>query len=248
MKLPTMDALGFSCVLLNPVNNVQELIYLAMHQCYSEQCVADEVVGGNFKRWSESDYGEAIVKHILPYGHFGPLEEGHQFMFSVGGAVHSLVMQLRTHRTGISFDVQSGRYTGKRFVDVANGKRDVEEVFYFRPIGFYRDRKGKNYEYTHQQREVDKTNCAYACRIYRDKINAGYAEEHARDMLPQNFRQAFTFSANLRTLLHLDSMRNKGDAQMEVQVLMKHINNILTDQAPEVMGWWNNKSKRLLAA
>lgn len=247
MKLPTMNELGFSCVLLNPTSNVQELIYLAMHQCYSEECVSEEVLDGEFKRWSEADYGLAIVRHLMPYGHFGPLEEGHQFMFSVGGAVHSLVMQLRTHRVGISFDVQSGRYSGKRFIDVAKGNRAVEDVFYFRPVGKYNDRFGHKYEYRPEHLAKDKADCITACIRYEQKIKEGFAEEHARDILPQNFRQAFTFSANLRTLLHLDSMRNKGDAQLEVQVLMGHINTILVDNVPEIMNWWNNKSKRQLA-
>ncbi|MBU6230883.1 MAG: FAD-dependent thymidylate synthase, partial [Cyanobacteria bacterium REEB459] len=42
----------------------------------------------------------------------------------------------------------SFRYTGQRIVDVAEGKRPVEEVFYLRPVGFYTDRQGKKYEYT----------------------------------------------------------------------------------------------------
>lgn len=247
MKLPSMAELGFSCVLLNPQPNTQELIYMAMHQCYSEEGVADEIMEGKFKRWTETEYGEAIVKHLMPYGHFGPIEEGNQFMFAVKGCVHSLVMQLRTHRVGITFDVQSGRYSGKRFVDVAKGNRTVEDVFYFRPVGFYNDRFGKKYEYAQRHLDKDKADCITACIRYEQKIKEGFAEEHARDILPQNFRQNFTFSANLRTLLHLDSMRNKGDAQMEVQVLMGHINDILYDQAPEIMHWWNTRSKRQLA-
>ena len=41
----------------------------------------------------------------------------------------------------------SGRYTGQRILDVADGKRQLEEVFYLRPVGNYTDREGKKYYY-----------------------------------------------------------------------------------------------------
>jgi thymidylate synthase (FAD) len=63
--------------------------------------------------------------------------------------------------------VQSFRYTGKRILDVVDGKRDVEEVFYLRPLGFYSDRQGKKYEYTAEQRQQDLDWCLEASRRYK---------------------------------------------------------------------------------
>lgn len=54
------------------------------------------------------------------------------------------MQQARTHRVGVSFDVQSFRYTGNQFIDVLEGKKDIEDVFYLRPVGYYTDRQGKN--------------------------------------------------------------------------------------------------------
>ena len=89
--------------------------------------------------------GEWIVEQLLANerGHYGPLEHP-AITFSVSGYVHSVMVQARTHRVGVSFDVQSQRYTGKRVLKVASGELDPQEVFYVRPPGFYTNRKGKN--------------------------------------------------------------------------------------------------------
>lgn len=251
-ELPSMNELGMSCVLLNPAPNPQELIYYAMHQCYSDESVANQIMRGDFKGWDERRFGEALVKHLLAgnRGHYGPIEEGHQFMFSVGGAVHSLAMQLRTHRIGISFDLQSQRYTSQNVIDVANGIKPVKEVFYSRPVGYeYTNRAGKRYPYRGLDERIYYDWCKEACERYKVLIEEnGWSEEHARDYLPQGIRQHFTFSANIRTLLHLDNVRNKPDAQMEIQVLMRHINQIMSEQCPEIYEWQNTKSKRMLSA
>ena len=55
------------------------------------------------------------------------------------------MQQARTHRVGVSFDVQSFRYTGKQFVEVIEGKKDIEDVFYLRPVDHYTNRQGKKY-------------------------------------------------------------------------------------------------------
>jgi thymidylate synthase (FAD) len=159
-------------------------------------------------------------------------------------------MQLRTHRIGISFDVQSQRYTSQNVIDVALGIKPVEEVFYFRPLGYeYTNREGKRYTITEDIDKRLKGYCINACDEYRLLLEYhGFSEEHARDYLPQGIRQNFTFSANIRTLLHLDNVRNKPDAQMEIQVLMRHINNIMSEQCPEIYAWQNTKSKRMLSA
>jgi thymidylate synthase (FAD) len=250
-ELPSMNELGMGCVLLNPCPNPQELIYYAMHTCYSEEPVALQIQRGNFKNWDERKFGEAVVKHLLAgnRGHFGPLEEGHQFMFAVSGAVHNLVMQLRTHRLP-TFDVQSQRYTSQNVIDVAKGIKPVEEVFYFRPLGYeYTNREGKRYIIHGYQDNDTKIDCELACEGYRRRVEElGWSEEHARDYLPQGIRQNFTFSANIRTLLHLDNVRNKPDAQLEIQVLMRHVNDIMSEQCPEIYAWQNTKSKRMLSA
>lgn len=130
----------FRVELLSAMTNPQQMIWAGMHQDYSEDLVADEQ--DHFP--DEARAGELLIKHLLQgnRGHFGPIEHP-QIVFNVGFFPHSTAQQLRTHRVGISFDIQSFRYSGMRVLDVLNGKRTVEEIFYLRPVGYYSDRQGK---------------------------------------------------------------------------------------------------------
>ncbi|MEW5858103.1 MAG: FAD-dependent thymidylate synthase, partial [Cyanobacteriota bacterium] len=132
--------------------NPQQVIWAAMHQDYSE-----ELVWNSCDRWPDEERsGELIIKHLLSgdRGHYGPLEHP-QMTVNVGYFPHSMMQQLRTHRVGVSFDVQSFRYTGQRIVDVVEGKLDIEEAFYLRPVGNYTNRQGKRYLYSEEQRQDD---------------------------------------------------------------------------------------------
>ena len=90
-------------------------VWAGMHQDYSEGYVFLEEPPSN-------EVAEKIcVKRLLKggRGHYGPYE--HAFIIVAAGYFpHSVMQQLRTHRVGISFDVQSLRYTGQRFIDVAD--------------------------------------------------------------------------------------------------------------------------------
>ena len=157
-----------------------------MHQDYSEGFVAAERAD-----WpDESKAGEICVKRLLAgkRGHYGPLEHA-QIVLNVGWFPHSVMQQARTHRVGVSFDVQSMRYTGDRICKAANDELPLEEVFYLRPVGDYSDRQGKKYTCSNTLRQQDLQLCRQAAERYLDRLRAGFAEEHARGLrLPPAFR------------------------------------------------------------
>jgi thymidylate synthase (FAD) len=204
-----------------------------MHQDYYEGSVLD--VGAP----DESQAGELVVKHLLAgeRGHYGPLEHP-QITLATAGFPHSVMQQARTHRIGVSFDVQSMRYTGQRIVACANDELPLEEVFYLRPVGTYRDRQGKRYAYDDAQRAADLFDCRQAAKRYAEKIALGYAEEHARGLLPFDFRQNFVVSFTLRSALHFMDLRSKADAQPEIQALCDCMWPVLKSWAPEVCSWY----------
>ena len=130
----------FRVVCLSATPNPQQCIYAAMHQDYSEGFVADDR-----ESWpDETRAGEICVKRLLAgeRGHYGPLEHP-SISLNVGWFPHSVMQQARTHRVGVSFDVQSMRYTGDRIRRAADGDLELEEVIYLRPVGDYSDRQGK---------------------------------------------------------------------------------------------------------
>jgi thymidylate synthase (FAD) len=232
----------FTVEVLSQTPNPQQVIYAAMHQDYSESFVWDD--RDHFP--DETKAGELVVKYLLAgnRGHYGPLEHP-QIVLNCGWFPHSTMQQIRTHRIGISFDVQSFRYTGARITDVIEGKREVEEVFYLRPLGFYTDRQGKKYEYTEPQRQEDKAWCLEACQRYQLRIQQGFSEEHARGLIPFDVRQHWVMSANVRSLMHLLDLRWKADAQLEAQHLCEAIWGKFQAWVPEVAAWYEtNRAKK----
>jgi len=223
----------FRVELLSSTLDPQTLIWQAMHQDYSELLVADEEAP------SETKAGEIAVKRLLAggRGHFGVLEHP-SITFSVGYFPHSVMQQARTHRVGVSFDVQSMRYTGQRVAQIARGKVDLEEVFYLRPVGEYTDRQGKRYSYTPKLRAEDAERCYDAAEAYACKLELGFAEEHARALLPFDFRQHFVVSFNVRSLMHFLDLRAKADAQWEIQQLCDLMLPHFIEWAPAIADWY----------
>jgi len=193
---------------------------------------------------NHSECGEWIVEQLLgnDRGHYGPLEHP-AITFSVAGYVHNVMVQGRTHRVGVTFDVQSQRYTGKRVLKVASGELKPEDVFYSRPPGYYTNRKGKKYEWTQEDYEDELNWYVEGCKRYAVKYNRGMCEEHIRDGLAQGIRQNFVVSFNLRSVLHFLDLRAKMDAQIEIQALCEQFAPSLQEWAPDV--WKYYEAKRL---
>ncbi|BAZ54235.1 thymidylate synthase (plasmid) [Nostoc sp. NIES-4103] len=135
----------------------------------------------------------------------------------------------------------SFRYTGNQFIDVVEGKKDIEEVFYLRPVGYYTDRQGKKYYYSPEQRAADLQWCLEAAKRYQADFEGGMSEEHARGKVPFDYRQHFVVSFNLRSFLHFCDLRNKKDAQLEIQKLCELMWPHFADWAPAIAQWYEKQ-------
>lgn len=221
---------------LSATSNPQQLVWLAMHQDYSSEPAYKSHYSG---KQTEDWYGQKIVEHLLAgnRGHFGCFEHP-QITVNACYYPHDVISQARTHRVGISFDVQSFRYTGENLLKVQT-LEDLERVFYFRPVGEYVDRSGKKYEYTEAMRLVDKELAMSALLEYNRKVGFyKFSEEHARQMLPYSCRQHFVVSFNARSLMHFLDLRSKADAQLEIQWLANDLFAIFREWMPQVCDWY----------
>lgn len=233
----TMKDPHFRVETLRCTPNPQQTIYFALHQDYSENMICEEIEQGIFP--TEEKAGELAVKLLLKggKGHYGSVEHP-MIVFNVGYFPHSTMQQLRTHRVGCSFDVQSFRYSGKRIIDVVEGKRDIESVFYVRPVGFYGDRQGKKYYYSEEQRNEDLSLCLLAAQRYAQRISEGVSEEHARSIIPFDVRQHFVLSCNARSLMHILDLRWKKNAQLEIQILSEMFFGEFQKWCPVIADWY----------
>ena len=125
-----------------------------------------------------------------------------------------------------------------RICKAANGELELEEVFYLRPEGSYSDRQGKKYAYTAEQRGIDLALCQQAAERYRDLLATGFAEEHARGILPFDYRQHFVVSFTLRAFLHFLDLRAKLDAQQEIRELCDLMWPHLQAWTPQFADWY----------
>lgn len=134
----------------------------------------------------------------------------------------------------------SMRYTGQRIVKAAIGEIPLEDVFYLRPAGEYSDRFGKKYQYSEDQRQQDLEWCRAAAERYQLNLDQGMSEEHARGILPFDYRQHFVMSLNTRSLMHFLDLRAKKDAQLEIQKLCDLIWPHFQAWAPEIASWYES--------
>jgi len=236
----------FRVEVLSKTERPNLLSYLAMHQDYSEEAVYHEY--DKLAELPENELGERLIRNCIKYSHWGILEHP-SITLNCSGFPHSVMVQARTHRVGVSFDVQSQRYTGKRIETLAHricnkAKGDkldrrtlneINRVFYHRPLGTYQDRQGNNYEYDEEKWTADMNISIRGCLDYLEKIEQGYAPEHARDFLPQNIRQDFVVTFNARSLLHFCDLRLPKDAQLEIrtlaQMLFEHFKEWMSECA-----------------
>lgn len=224
-------------VLLQATENPQTLVWQGGKNDYSE----DPIHTKNTP--SETDCGKWVIEQLLANerGHWGPLEHP-AITFDCVGFVHNVIVQARTHRVGVSFDVQSQRYTGRRVLKVAKGELKPEQVYYVRPPGLYLDRKGHKYEWTQDDYERQLKFCLAASERYSEGYEKrGMAEEHLRDYLPQNIRQNFVASFSLRAALHFLDLRAKLDAQLEIQALCEGMVPIIKQWVPEIFHYYEEK-------
>lgn len=228
----------FRVDVIRKTENPQQAIYLALHQCYSENYVFEKID----KIPNEKNCGEIAIKRLLEgdRNHWGCFEHP-SIMFGCGYFPHSVMQQARTHRIGVSFDVTSMRYTGDRIISAADRKIDIEDVFYSRPVGFYTDRQGKKYFYSEEQRQEHLDYCLEAAKLYKQNVEFGMSEEHARSFLPFDFRQNFIVSFSLRALFHFLDMRYKKDAQLEIQQLAELMWKHTQEWVPEIATWYEKK-------
>ena len=224
-------------VMLRQTQLPQTLVWQAGKNDYSEEPIHTKFPP------NEKECGKWVIEQLLANdrGHWGPLEHPAITLDCVG-FVHNVMVQARTHRVGITFDVQSQRYTGRRVLKVAKGELRPQEVFYVRPEGLYLDRKGHKYEWTQKDYERELKLCVEASERYTDLFeNRGMAEEHLRDYLQQNIRQNFVVTFSLRAALHFLDLRAKLDAQVEIQALCEGMVPIIKEWVPEIFSYYEEK-------
>ena len=123
-----------------------------------------------------------VIEQLLANGrgHWGPLEHP-AITFSCSGFVHNVIVQARTHRVGISFDVQSQRYTCKRVLKVASGETESPRKYSMSVLQASTPTvKGKKYDWSQDDYETQLGFVWQLPERYAHQFNIGGVSEDAR--------------------------------------------------------------------
>jgi len=209
-------------------------IWHGQHTCVAEGFSLDDPL--------PKDPEGAIIRHALKSkhsAHYSVLRFGY-LVLHCGGFPHSVMCQLTRHQDSAHL-VQSGRYTGKRFLKIVSGDASIESGFYFRPLGHYQDRQGRHYEYTPEEYEEDLADSLASAERYVQRLNKGWAEEHARESLRYNFRQNFAIAGDIQSVFHWLDQRSKADAQLEIQALAAMAMDRVIEFIPSIGAWYKKE-------
>jgi thymidylate synthase (FAD) len=234
-------------------------IWYGQHQCVAERFALDDPAPA-----TEEACGEAIVKHLLPAGHWSPLEHA-SITLNFGGFSHRVMQQFTRSRIGVSPSVQSFRYTGNRIArlaedigkglhetgavnlaDLLDRKRpslaqDVDALFYQRWPGEYRDRHGNKEVKTIEKYAQKRVRFAQMALWYAQAVEDGEPYESAAGGLPMDARQDWVATFNARSICGFFDRRTPADAQLEIRQLCDLMWPHFHDWLPSVANWYREK-------
>lgn len=219
-----------------------ETVWYALHQCYTSGFSMDDPL--------PKDPGEAIVNRLLKKLHFGPLEHV-SLTLNIGGVSRALMAQLTRHRTGITFDVQSLRYTKIENIDVDESTFTIPPYLREGAEPKVRERYVGSRIIEDPDGAREKMLEAYRRDLqeYLNLLEAGIPAEDARKVLPLGLKINMMMSANVRTFFHLMDMRLPPNAQWEIRELCELFLYIGELWMPKAYRWYreNRAYKHKLA-
>jgi len=179
-------------------------------------------------------------------GHWGIWEHP-----TIGFAIKNMSVvterQVTRHRH-LSFDIQSMRYVDfsdekpyampRSLVDQEHNTRGEGLIWYDMESDVPIEEQEpdiESMENAHRVYEKALDNCSKAYNAMRD---LGVPKEDARYALPLGTQVNVGMSGNARTMMHVLNLRQRGDAQWEIQDLSEEIVAELAEWIPYTVEWW----------
>lgn len=179
----------------------------------------------------DEDRDSKLIRFLLKHRHGTPFE--HNAMTINASLPIIVVRQWHRHRIGWSYNEQSRRYTEENiqifYPDTWRGQSESNRQASEGTID--------NQEYIDSLYR-DVTNRAY--EGYREMIAAGVTREQARLILPQATYTRMYATMNLRSLMHFVDLRDKPDAQEEMQVYAQAMGEIVKHIFPVTWEIYNS--------
>lgn len=198
-------------IMIEPPDNIEEIIAKAAKMCYSESSVRD-LIG----KVEEQDQA-AFIRKIIAIGHHSVLEHV-SLHFAVEGVSRVLSHQLVRHRIA-SYSQQSQRYVA------------LDKSFeYITPksIANLNNNAKLSEKYDWIMSEIHS--------LYKEYIDAGVATEDARFILPNATETKVFFTMNIRSLLHFFKTRGCNRSQWEIREMAMEMLSQCRELSPIIFG------------
>lgn len=218
-------------------------------RCARNDYYDGKVFEDDFETVMESVEGDSLdekqrnlLQKLMLRGHWGVFE--HPQMTLWYRVSRACMAQITRHRH-VSFDIQSMRY-----VDFSKADASSEEDFRW-PRTWDQEkvqvREGKRAidASPDERRELIEETLEQCVEAYNTLVDQGIPKEDARMLLPIGTKVNITSSMNVRTALHIVSMRGAGDAQAEIQHLSDGIREVLEERMPTTMAIWDDKQRAI---
>lgn len=224
--------------------SIQQGIWDSQHICVSDEpkkYFSDQIF--EEMKISPEKAGDAVIRHQLKVEHFGVLRQAF-IKFKCYGFPHSTMTQITRHEDTAPL-VTSMRFTGEKFIQVVDelllveDRLPVDRAFYVRPEGVYRDRTGRQVEWTKADKLIELNYAYEACERYKGYVRKrGMPFEMAREFLPYCYRQPFAIAGTIEAFFHWVDQRSKADSEREIQILAELCMKEFKNHAPQLHDWY----------
>lgn len=213
----------------------EELVWRAARQCYVPGFILDRDLPDNYNK---------LITDLLNRGHYGPFEHP-QISFNIGGISRACLAQLTRHRIGVTFDVQSHRYT-----TVTEGveNNNLDDCFVYPP---YLESGATSHARGYGKIELTDDEQAYVEGIFTDayakaldnyfRLLEVVPAEDARLVLPEGVKVNLVMSCNARSLMHILDLRLPPNAQWEIRMLCGWLLDLAEEWMPTTFRWYREK-------
>lgn len=176
--------------------------------------------GGTKDKLDEKD--KKLIKFLADNKHMSPFEHC-QLSVKITCPLY-IRSQIHRHRT-FAYNEISRRYTDK-------------DISFYLPETYRTQHKSnkqasaENLDKLLSDTLLQETNLHHeqSLTFYNKLLQAGVCKEQARGILPQNLSTDFFMTGNLRNWAHFLSLRDKPDAQGEVQEVAQQVKAIVLDK------------------
>ena len=192
-----------------------------------EQAIV-EIARVSSTREDKSENPAGLINYCIKHKHWSIFEHGSITMEVVTSK--AIGIQLLRHRS-FTFQEFSQRYAKVTEIEpieirkqAVKNRQSSEEVF--NPS--INVTEGINFKAT----EIVDNLLNHSLNVYNKLIEAGVAKECARMVLPMATQTTIYMTGNVRSWIHLLSVRDDSHAQLEIQLIAKEMKKIFIEQCP----------------